>query len=491
MSAQTKTDNINTWQRLGSGIHSVVWRAKKSGNSSLGVSSQGQKDACPDPLSDLPNWVAVKVVYNNESAPPHDIVREASILKSVSHRNIISMLEFVCHGPNAPYALYMPLIPLPLAVLLDSPLFTTSPITGPYSAFARPVLRSSQQPGAPSPFAVVAKSLIYQLLLAISYLHSLNPPISHRDVNPGNVLIDSDAAVKLVDFGIAWTELQNQGDMLSNTASAQEYSSTYTSRYRRETPQEMCCQVSTGPHRAPELLFSPPSYIAMAIDLWSLGTTIAQFFTPLQLNPFTTPLSSPTLTAADEVDEVICGPFLIPDMLRKNIDYRATWERKTLFDRERGELGLAWSIFRLRGTPNENTWPSFGSLPDASKVEFRDAIAQPLHMALPHLPMSAELAEDESPISLIDKFLAYPPPSRLAASQALQHPWFSTDLLLPASHPGPDGAVHEKRKHWLTKWKDMTLAALLEPALMRQASKVTQPTTDSMTFGYEQNRPYD
>jgi Protein kinase domain len=156
------------------------------------------------------------------------------------------MLEFVCHGPNAPYALYMPLIPLPLTVLLSSPLFTPSPITGPYSAFALPVLRSSQQPGAASPFAVVAKSLIYQLLLAISYLHSLNSPISHRDVNPGNVLIDSDGTVKLVDFGIAWTELQNQRDILSDTTSAQEPPPTYFSRSRRETPKEMCCQVATG-----------------------------------------------------------------------------------------------------------------------------------------------------------------------------------------------------------------------------------------------------
>jgi serine/threonine protein kinase len=124
-------------------------------------------------------------------------------------------------------------------------------------------------------------------------------------------------------------------------------------------------------------------------------------------------------------------------------------------------------------------YQSFSSLPDVSKVEFRDAIPQPLRTALPHLPMSAGLAEDESPISLIDKFLAYPPPSRLLAVQALQHPWFSMDLLLPASHPGPDGAVHDKRKHWLTMWEDMTLSTLLEPALMRQASKVTEPTTDS------------
>ena len=159
---------------------------------------------------------------------------------------VISMLEFVRGGPDAPYALYMPLILLPLTVLLSSPLFTPYPITGPYSALARPVLKSQQQSGATSPFVVVAKSLIYQLLLAISYLHSQDPPISHRDINPGNVLIDIDGTVKLVDFGIAWTEPENRQSSLSPTTSAQEPSSTYLYKEWREIPEEMCCQVATG-----------------------------------------------------------------------------------------------------------------------------------------------------------------------------------------------------------------------------------------------------
>jgi cell division cycle 2-like len=95
----------------------------------------------------------------------------------------------------------------------------------------------------------------------------------------------------------------------------------------------------------------------MAIDRWSLGTTIAQFFTPLQLIPSRTPLSSPSPTTANELDNTVSIPFDIPNALRREIDYRATWGRKTLFDGERGELGLAWSIFRLRGTPNEESWP--------------------------------------------------------------------------------------------------------------------------------------
>lgn len=36
----------------------------------------------------LSQWVAVKVVYDNRTMPPHDIIREAAILQAVSHPNV-------------------------------------------------------------------------------------------------------------------------------------------------------------------------------------------------------------------------------------------------------------------------------------------------------------------------------------------------------------------------------------------------------------------
>ena len=37
------------------------------------------------------------------------------------------------------------------------------------------------------------------------------------------------------------------------------------------------------PYRAPELLFGTTDYDACAIDLWSMGAVLAEFFTPLRL----------------------------------------------------------------------------------------------------------------------------------------------------------------------------------------------------------------
>jgi len=34
-----------------------------------------------------------------------------------------------------------------------------------------------------------------------------------------------------------------------------------------------------------------------------------------------------------------------------------SWRRVPLFDPDRGDIGLAWSIFKVRGTPNELNWP--------------------------------------------------------------------------------------------------------------------------------------
>lgn len=53
-------------------------------------------------------------------------------------------------------------------------------------------------------FIAVSKSVIYQIVAAVNFLHSLDPPIAHRDVKPGNILINDSGCVQLIDFGIAW-----------------------------------------------------------------------------------------------------------------------------------------------------------------------------------------------------------------------------------------------------------------------------------------------
>lgn len=44
---------------------------------------------------------------------------------------------------------------------------------------------------------------VMEIAEALQYIHSLNPPIINRDIKPGNILIDVNDNIKLVDFGIA------------------------------------------------------------------------------------------------------------------------------------------------------------------------------------------------------------------------------------------------------------------------------------------------
>ena len=45
------------------------------------------------------------------------------------------------------------------------------------------------------------KDIAQQVLEILKYLHSLDPPVIHRDVKPGNIIRDDDGKIYLVDFG--------------------------------------------------------------------------------------------------------------------------------------------------------------------------------------------------------------------------------------------------------------------------------------------------
>ncbi|KAL9272627.1 Mitogen-activated protein kinase 3-like protein [Drosera capensis] len=86
-----------------------------------------------------------------------------------------------------------------------------------------------------------------QLLRGVEYLHSSN--ILHRDLKPGNLLINADCELKICDFGLARTK-SSRGDKLT------EY-------------------VVTRWYRASELLLSCDNY-GGSIDIWSVGCILAE-----------------------------------------------------------------------------------------------------------------------------------------------------------------------------------------------------------------------
>ncbi|KAF7846068.1 hypothetical protein BT93_L5328 [Corymbia citriodora subsp. variegata] len=84
------------------------------------------------------------------------------------------------------------------------------------------------------------QSFIYQILCGLKYIHSAN--VLHRDLKPGNLLVNADCELKICDFGLA------RG---------------ITSQYDRITGQQvgpMTEYVATRWYRAPEIMLSFSEY---------------------------------------------------------------------------------------------------------------------------------------------------------------------------------------------------------------------------------------
>ncbi|KAI9218044.1 kinase-like domain-containing protein [Blastocladiella britannica] len=86
---------------------------------------------------------------------------------------------------------------------------------------------------------------VYQILRGLKYIHSAN--VLHRDLKPGNLLVNADCELKICDFGLARgiSHDQDHGGFMT------EY-------------------VATRWYRAPEIMLSFQSY-TKAIDVWSVG----------------------------------------------------------------------------------------------------------------------------------------------------------------------------------------------------------------------------
>jgi mitogen-activated protein kinase 1/3 len=91
------------------------------------------------------------------------------------------------------------------------------------------------------------KYFLFQLLRGLKYLHSAN--ILHRDLKPGNLLVNANCELKICDFGLA--------------------------RTGRDNGQFMTEYVVTRWYRAPELLLCSDNY-GTSIDVWSVGCIFAE-----------------------------------------------------------------------------------------------------------------------------------------------------------------------------------------------------------------------
>merc|ERR1740117_2040051 len=121
--------------------------------------------------------------------------------------------------------------------------------------------------------------IIYQLLKSLKFMHS--GQMLHRDIKPSNILLNSDCRVKVCDFGLARSLVQ-QTDNATNPV--------------------LTDYVATRWYRAPEILLGSTSY-TKGVDIWSVGCILGELLSGKPIFPGTS-----TMNQLDRIMEVTGRP---------------------------------------------------------------------------------------------------------------------------------------------------------------------------------------
>ncbi|KAI9076140.1 hypothetical protein K1719_041838 [Acacia pycnantha] len=174
--------------------------------------------------------VAVKKIANafDNLMDAKRTLREIKLLRHLDHENVIALRD---------------VIPPPLRREFTDVYMTTELM----DTDLHHIIRSNQNLSEEH-----CQYFLYQILRGLKYMHSAN--IIHRDLKPSNLLVNANCDLKICDFGLARTTMEN--DFMT------EY-------------------VVTRWYRAPELLLNSSDYTS-AIDVWSMRLLTELLGTPTE-----------------------------------------------------------------------------------------------------------------------------------------------------------------------------------------------------------------
>lgn len=227
--------------------------------------------------------------------------------------------------------------------------------------------------------APTIKSILFQLLNGLLYLHS--NWVLHRDLKPANIMVTSKGEVKIGDLGLARLFYKPLHSLFSGDK-----------------------VVVTIWYRAPELLLGSRHYTP-AVDLWAVGCIFAEL---LSLRP-----------------------------IFKGVEAKMDSKKTVPFQRNQVQ-----KIVEILGMPTKESWPGLVSQPEYGQLQSISAShgsrngsgGKPLSLEIwynttlktssyPSSPPSATPGAEG--YALLTGLLEYDPAKRLTAREALQHPYFT------------------------------------------------------------------
>ena len=191
--------------KLGEGAYGTVYLAEDSKNNNIKVALKQLKGGTV------------------EEGVPISCLREISLLKELSHINIVKLMDVI--HLNSSITLVFEYVETDLKELLK---------------------KNGNKPLPPKLY----KSLLYQLLKGIHNIHKMK--ILHRDIKSENLLISKDNVLKITDFGLA----RGYGLPIKN--------------FRNDV-------VSLW-YRAPDILLGNEQY-ERSVDMWSIGCIFGEMIT--------------------------------------------------------------------------------------------------------------------------------------------------------------------------------------------------------------------
>ncbi|XP_056429730.1 mitogen-activated protein kinase 12 [Hyla sarda] len=206
-------------------VNKTVWEVKERYRDLVPVGSGAYGTVCSSLDNITGTKVAIKKLYRPFQSElfAKRAYRELRLLKHMQHENVIGLLDVFTPDFSlekfTDFYLVMPFMGTDLGKIMKHEKLSEDRI----------------------------QFLVYQILRGLKYIHSAG--IIHRDLKPGNLAVNEDCELKILDFGLA-----------------------------RHTDSEMTGYVVTRWYRAPEVILNWMHY-TQTVDIWSVGCIMAEMYT--------------------------------------------------------------------------------------------------------------------------------------------------------------------------------------------------------------------